>query len=92
MLQINQTAYFKRVYKKLPKQSKSVLDTEIRVVMDNPEIGELKKGDLDGIRVHKFKINKQLVLLAYIFANRAILLMDFGPHENFYRDLKKRNL
>ena len=39
--------------------------------------------------MHKFKIYKQLILLAYSISKHELNLITFGPHENYYRDLKK---
>ena len=59
--------------------------------MNDPSLGEMKVGDLVGIRVYKFKMVKQLTLLAYTFEEDIITLtlLALGSHENFYRDLKK---
>lgn len=59
--------------------------------MANPDIGEQKKGDLAFLRVFKFKMNKQLSLLAYSFddGNLTLELMALASHENFYRDIKR---
>ena len=48
-----------------------------------------KVGDLSGVFVHKFKINKQLILLSYTLDGSEINLLTLGSHENFYRDLKR---
>ena len=42
--------------------------------------------------VYKFKMDKQLVLLAYSVSDDEIMtlyLLKLGSHENFYRDLKR---
>ena len=59
--------------------------------MNDPSLGEMKVGDIAGIRVYKFKMVKQLTLLAYTFEEDIITLtlLALGSHENFYRDLKK---
>ncbi len=59
--------------------------------MENPLLGEGKVGDLAGVLVYKFKINKQLALLAYTFEETTITLtlLALGQHENFYRELKR---
>ncbi|NHZ64019.1 hypothetical protein F1735_17190 [Massilia sp. CCM 8694] len=62
------------------------------MIAGDPSIGEEKKGDLAGFFVHKFKINKQEVLLAYQLqpdkrSPAAALLLNLGSHENFYSDL-----
>ena len=60
--------------------------------MENPEIGELKLGDLSGVRVPKFKIKAHLYLLAYEYNNTGevdlLYLMALSEHENFYEKLK----
>jgi len=53
------------------------------------EIGESKKGDLEGIHVYKFNMSRQLTLMAYSVENDSLVLYQADPHENFYRDLKK---
>ncbi len=90
-MEILQTPTFKRYVKKLHKNQKRDLDKAIKEIADNPYVGEIKKGDLDGVRVYKFKMIKQLTLIAYEFhANQLQLIMlTMGTHENFYRNLKK---
>jgi len=82
---------FNRTAKKFPEELKAALDDQIRGICENPELGEMKKGDLAGVRVHKFGFFGRLYLLAYEVdgANEAILLHAVGGHENFYRDLKQ---
>ncbi|MCX7210267.1 MAG: type II toxin-antitoxin system RelE/ParE family toxin, partial [Burkholderiales bacterium] len=55
--------------------------------MKSPEIGELKRGDLAGVYLHKFKSQNQLMLLAYEYDPKTRMLLLLGSHENFYRDL-----
>lgn len=88
-VEVRQMPAFKRAYKKLHKSEKAEADSTIREIIANPEIGEPKKGDLTGVYVHKFKINKQEMLLAYEWDARLRLLLLLGSHENFYRDLKR---
>ncbi|MDD5028838.1 MAG: type II toxin-antitoxin system RelE/ParE family toxin [Rhodoferax sp.] len=40
-----------------------VIEDEVDAVCDDPEIGELKVGDLAGIRVHKFRFSRQEYLI-----------------------------
>lgn len=90
--QVYQTRRFVRVYKKLT-QASLIADTDIAVatVADNPDVGERKKGDLDQLWVYKFRSQGQLYLLGYTREEtlRLIYLEAMGPHENFYRDLKR---
>lgn len=90
VMKIEQTPNFKRAYKKLYPNQISPVNKAIRHIANNPETGEMKRGDLAGIRVYKFKVQNQLFLLAYEVENDGtiILLMALGVHENFYRDLK----
>ncbi len=87
---IKQMPAFKRSYKKLHKQEKSKVNEAIREIIENPGIGEEKKGDLANVYVYKFKIHQQEILLAYEWNPKLRLLLALGVHENFYRDLKKR--
>ncbi|MFA0053649.1 MULTISPECIES: type II toxin-antitoxin system RelE/ParE family toxin [Vibrio] len=87
---ILQTPTFKKSVKKLHKNQKLDLDKAIRELIKNPYLGEQKKGDLSFLRVHKFKMVKQLTLLGYSYENGTVTmeLMALGSHENFYRDVK----
>ena len=87
---IKQMPAFKRSYKKLHKQEKSKVNEAIREIIENPRIGEEKKGDLANVYVYKFKIHQQEILLAYEWNPKLRLLLALGVHENFYRDLKKK--
>ena len=86
-----QTPTFKRAVKRLHKQQKRALDEAVRRVAADPAIGERKVGDLAGVRIHKFRMNRQLILLAYEFLadDEGVKLLALGSHENFYRDLKR---
>ena len=87
---IKQSISFKRTVKKLTKQQKNILDDELERLMVNPTLGEQKKGDLDFLRVHKFKFSNQEFLLGYMYEDDELILtlLKLGFHENFYRDLK----
>ena len=84
------TPTFERVVKKLHKQQKLALDEAVRTLVGQPDIGETKVGDLAGVRVYKFRMGNLLCLLAYRTVDEETLkLLVVGPHENFYRDLKR---
>jgi mRNA interferase RelE/StbE len=87
-MNIYQSRLFENKTKKMSKAEKDALDREIRIIAENPTIGEEKKGDLRGVFVHKFKLKKTLYLLAYRTAGVDLELIMIGPHENYYRDLK----
>ena len=88
--QVLQTPSFKKTVKKLHANQKKDLDDAVKVLMEEPTIGEQKKGDLSYLRVYKFKMVKQLTLLGYSYEDGAMVLelIALGPHENFYRDVK----
>jgi len=88
-MKILQSRSFERKVKKLSKRQKLQLDEQVKLIAENPTIGSEKKGDLRGIYVHKFKIKTIQYLLAYRFVKEDIELIMIGPHENYYRDLKK---
>ncbi len=87
---IVQTPTFARAAKKLPASGKAELDAAIQDIMSDPVAAEAKKGDLAGIRVHKFHCNRRLTLLACTYHTTAdvLTLLALGSHENFYRDLR----
>ena len=80
---------FKKYVKKLPRHFQQVILDEVEDVLANPGVDELKKGDLAGFRVHKFTMNRQLTLMAYKAENDFLVLYQVGPHENFYKNLKR---
>ena len=80
---------FKRYVKKLPRQFQQVILDAVEEILADPETGQLKKGDLNGFRVHKFTMGRQLTLMAYKVENDSLVLYQVGTHENFYKNLKK---
>ena len=88
---VRQTRRFSRQYKKLHDNTATDVDDAITEVANNPELGEQKKGDLARLRVYKFRSGEQLYLLGYTLDEtvRLIYLEAVGPHQNFYRDLKR---
>lgn len=82
---------FKKAYKKLHGNEKAKVDEAIKAIIENPNLGEQKKGDLSDTFVYKFKIHHQEILLAYEWDRKQRLLLALGVHENFYRDLKKQD-
>jgi len=80
---------FLKKLKKLPKQDRQVIDEQVRLLSENPTLGEEKIQDLKGVYVHKFKLNRQQTLLSYQWDESNLYLLSFGSHENYYRGLKK---
>jgi len=86
-----QTRRFARQYKKLHDNVAADVDQAVAAVTDNPAIGERKRGDLAALFVFKFRSQVQLYLLGYTVDDgiHLVYLEAIGPHENFYRDLKR---
>lgn len=86
-----QTPTFKKATKKLKPNQKQDLDDAIRSLIEDPLLGQQKKGDLVYLRVYKFKMVKQLTLLGYSYVDGDVILelLNIGSHENFYRDMKR---
>jgi hypothetical protein len=69
---------------------------QIKIIIENPNIGEQKHGDLSWLKVHKFNILGQLTLIGYSISgendinndNATLSFVALGPHENFYRNIK----
>ena len=87
-MKIFQSSSFSKKVKKLKSKQKEDLDSSVKQIIDSPQIGTEKKGDLRGIFVHKFKVQGVLYLLSYRFVGEDLELIMIGPHENYYRDLK----
>ena len=79
---------FRKFVKKQNRPLQLAVEDEIEKVGENPDIGETKSGDLQGIQVRKFKFQRQNFLLAYRIIGPEIIFYTIGIHENFYRDLK----
>ena len=89
--EVRQTRRFARAYKKLHENVATDVDAAVAAVAADPQIGERKKGDLAALWVYKFRSQGQLYLLGYSRDDglRLVYLEAVGPHENFYRDLKR---
>lgn len=82
---------FLRSYKRLhPNQLRAVHES-LDQVLQEPAIGELKKGDLKELFVYKFLVLGENFLIAYTINDleKEVTFEAVGPHENFYRDLKR---
>lgn len=88
-MNVVQKGEFKRAYKKLHNNQLIAVNTAIEKIITNLLEGEVKKGGLAGVRVSKFQASDQLFLLAYEHDGEELTLRALGPHENFYRELKK---
>ena len=86
-MHILQSRSFKKKVRRFQKQEKQILDNQIRKIVEDPAIGQEKKGDLKGVFVHKFKLHATQYLLSYRFVGDNLELIMIGPHENYYRDL-----
>lgn len=87
-MELQITSVFKKSFKKLHDRQKEIVKKEIKLLMEDPAIGEEKKQDLRGVYVHKFSMDNQLYLLAYTFDPITLKLILLGVHENFNRLLK----
>lgn len=83
-MKVLQTQRFLKTIKKLHPNQKQALDKAILRIIQQPEIGKLKTGDLVGVRVYKFKMQNQLTLLAYRFINDqpCLIMLTRGSVEN----------
>mgnify|MGYP000585448487 FL=1 len=88
---VSTTPRFDRAIKKISSTEKKILDGAVKSIVSDPLKGEIKKGDLSGIQVIKFRYLRQQMLLAYSVSldGKQLVLMGYGVHENFYRDLKR---
>lgn len=93
VVEVFQTKRFRKSCDKLSENELRIVENEIDKIIENPLIGELKKGDLSHLSVHKFKLNTQLVLLGYswVAGKLELYLLGISSHENFYSNQKKQS-
>ena len=81
---VNATPTFQRTVKKLHAPGKLAVDDAIRTIMAQQDVGDAKKGDLLGVLVYKFKLNKQEVLLSYrLESEEELMLLALGHMKTF---------
>lgn len=63
------TPNYKRPFRDFVKKARIALqraiEDEVQLVCEDPAAGESRAGDLAGIRVHKFRFQRQEYLMAY---------------------------
>jgi len=80
---------FMQFVKKAHKPLKLAIEDAVDVVCATPDIGEMKTGDLSGIRVYKFRFNRQEYLVAYrmrTFMMPSSVTSSRGQTEEEYHD------
>ena len=101
-MEVNYKRPFNQFVKKAHKPLQLAIEDVVEAIRYHPELGEMKVGDLAGIRVYKFRFNRQEYLVAYRVLTMIIqsgeadqvefLTIDFyqvGTHQNFYEMLKR---
>lgn len=84
----------KNFLKKLKdKNLKDLFKDAIEKISENPQVGQVKTGDLSGIYAYGFNYNKTSYRIAYKVevnddGTLTIIIMA-GVHENFYKNLKE---
>lgn len=91
-MDVYQSRRFEKALDKLTEDDLSLVEDQIDFIVEHPSCGVLKKGDLSYLRVHKFKLGGNEILLGYSWLEERVelYLLDLGPHENFYRDMRRR--
>lgn len=92
MILVTPSSNFTKQFKKLQPNEQIFIDQAIFDISNSPAIGKSKVNDLTGIHVYKFRAVGRMLLIGYVFlAEDWIQVIKVGPHENFYRDLKREN-
>jgi len=89
MITVLQSNAFSRAYRRLHRNQQAAVDDAVATIVDQPERGDARKGDLAGVFVYKFQCVGQQFLLAYEYDPATRLLLLVGTHENFYRNRKR---
>ena len=84
-----QAPRFSRAKRAFPDKVQLLIDEVVKDVVAEPLSGEQKTGALKAVRVVKFKVGAQQLLLAYTFIakTQTLEMLDVGSHQNFYREL-----
>ena len=82
-----------RYIKKLKdKKLVKLFRDEIELIRNNPEVGQVKTGDLNGVYTRGFRYQKADYRIAYRVRvaddGSLIIVIMIGVRENFYDDLK----
>jgi hypothetical protein len=88
-MNVSYKSAFRRFVKKQTRSFQLVIEDEAERILKDSEMGEAKKGDLAGFRVHKFSFHKQEYLIAYKVLKSDLIFYMIDTHENFYRELKR---
>ena len=89
-MKVLQSRSFAIRIRKFQKQKKIFLDQQVHTIVNDPSIGQKKRGELKGVFIYKFKIHTTQYLLSYRLRDSETLeLIMIGPYENYYRDLEK---
>ena len=75
------------------KNLKKLFEDAIKNISENPQVGQVKTGNLSGIYAYGFNYNKISYRIAYKVevnddGTLTIIIMA-GVHENFYKKLKE---
>ncbi|MEM9220052.1 MAG: type II toxin-antitoxin system RelE/ParE family toxin [Cyanobacteria bacterium P01_F01_bin.150] len=91
-MEIYQSRRFEKALDKLSEDDLVLVEDQIDCIVENSSCGVQKKGDLSYLRVHKFKLHGNEILLGYGWLEERLelYLLDLGPHENVYRDMRRR--
>ena len=75
-MRVFQTNLFHKLFKKLHKNQKKLLDKAVQNIIINPSIGKLKTGDLSEVRVYNLQCLKKLFYwLTYTKINKSFSLL-----------------
>ncbi len=82
---------YNRARKRLSKAVLTELNRIQAAILQNPLVGDRKKGALKDVLVEKFQAENDQFLVAYSIdeKKREVILLDIGQHENYYRDLQR---
>ena len=63
------------------------LNKIIKILKENPAIGQEQKGDLRGIYIYQFHLNETNYLLSYRLKETTIEIITFGPREKYFKTI-----
>src|SRR5262249_4646185 len=82
---------YNRLRKRLSPAILKVLNDVQAQILNNPRMGDQKRGVVRDVWVEKFRAENDQWLLAYMTDDKTkvIYFLAVGQHENFYRDITR---
>jgi mRNA-degrading endonuclease RelE of RelBE toxin-antitoxin system len=85
-MKLVETSKFKKLRKRIVSaHEKKALKKAVAKIIDDPEAGNLLKGEFRDLRSFKYSVKGQSRRLIYKTDKTTVILFSFGPREGIYK-------